>query len=122
MITATITLNYTEEQIKKYATFAGWTPVDENDTSYVEFAKERLIFIIKKDFKAKIDTHKVIIDQSSEILRKGVKIIQKSLPCFLSADKLEKNWVDLETGEIVMTRPANQNDIQQSIFDENFVD
>ena len=52
MITATITLNYTEEQIKKYATFAGWTPVDENDTSYVEFAKERLLFIIKKDFKA----------------------------------------------------------------------
>lgn len=77
---------------------------------------------IKKDFKTKIDTHKVIIDQSSEILRRGVKIIQKSLPCFLSADKLEKHWVDIETGEIVMSRPANQNDIQQSIFDENFAD
>ena len=77
---------------------------------------------IKKDFKTKISNHEVIIDQSSEILRRGVKIIHKTLPCFLSADKTEKHWVDLETGEVVMSRPANQNDIQQSIFNENFID
>jgi len=50
MITATITLNYTEDQIKRYALFAGW--IDDETNSYIDFAKERLLFIIKKDFKA----------------------------------------------------------------------
>lgn len=50
MITATITLNYTEEQIKRYALFAGW--IDDQTDSYIDFAKERLLFIIKKDFKS----------------------------------------------------------------------
>lgn len=76
-IKATITLEYSEEQIRAYAEHAGWNefvppkpeiqyelgedgkpvevipePVETPpDRSFIEAAKERLLFIIAKDFK-----------------------------------------------------------------------
>lgn len=78
-IKATITLEYSEDQIKSYAMHAGWNeakpeqpqpyyeadpetgepvevipePVETPpDRSFIEAAKQRLLFVIAKDFKA----------------------------------------------------------------------
>ena len=63
---------------------------------------------IKKDYKNKIGNHEVIIDRSSKMLQDGFKVVPEKLPCYLDAVGKEKHWVNIETGEIKMSKPATR--------------
>lgn len=45
-----------------------------------EFAK------VKLEFKNKIDSHKIVVEQSSEMLSTGCKKVRRTLPCFLDSE------------------------------------
>lgn len=76
---------------------------------------------IRKEYKNKIDSHKIIVAGTSEMLRKGFKLIKKPMPAFLDTKKNKKHWVDLDTGEIVMTRDAREEDRQSDLIEEDFL-
>jgi hypothetical protein len=77
---------------------------------------------IKKEYKNKIETHSIIVGSTADIIKKGFKSITKTLPAFLDTKSNKKNWVDISTGEIIMSRDAREEDKQMSaadIFDDH---
>ena len=83
----------------------------EIDRLEAEFAK------VKQDYKAKIDTHQVIIRKTSVVIRRGHKIEKKELPAFLDPKQNQKVWVDLNTGEIIERAAATEYDRQGALID-----
>lgn len=75
-----------------------------------EFAK------VRTEYKNKIESHQIVAEQSSEMLATGCKNVRQKLPCFLDQDHQQKHWVDLDTGEILVTQPASPEDLQIKMF------
>ncbi len=71
---------------------------------------------IKKEFKNKIEAHVMIVDQTSEILQSGKKPVRKNLPAFLDISTMQKHFVDLNTGEIISTVRATEEDVQINLL------
>lgn len=73
---------------------------------------------IKREYKNKVEAMSTIVSRSSEILKRGSKIINEKLPCFLDPKKNKKHFVNLSTGEIVESREATESDRQGSFLED----
>lgn len=73
---------------------------------------------IKGQYKNKIESHQIIVDSTAQIIRRGAKMVKKKLPSFIDTKEGKKHWVDLDTGEIVLTRDALPEDRQADLLNE----
>lgn len=74
---------------------------------------------IKGEFKNKIEGHAIILKQGSEMLKAGKRPVKKKLPCFFDARTKERHYVDMDTGEIVLTVEAQEGDQQGNLIEED---
>lgn len=73
---------------------------------------------IKGEFKNKIEAHEIVINSTSIFLKSGKRPMKKKFPIFLDTKKREKHFVDLDTGDVVDTRPATPDDMQLKFLQE----
>lgn len=74
---------------------------------------------IKGEYKNKIDAHKIIIKQGSEILKAGKRPLKRNLPCFLDSRTRERIYIDEDTGEMIMKTRAEEGDFQEKLIEED---
>lgn len=69
----------------------------------------------KKQYKNKFDAHQIILAQTSECLRTGMKESNKSVSTFIDPRTRLKIYFDFDTGEVVKSCEPDDRDIQMRI-------
>ena len=68
----------------------------------------------KSECKSKIESQQGVINKTSLALRTGKQRITRRLPSFIDRKGM-KVWIDLETGEIMFSRPATDQERQGAL-------
>lgn len=68
----------------------------------------------KADCKAKIEKHQETIRNTTRMIKTGKKTVVRRLPSFIDR-RNNRIWIDMATGEQVLSRPATDNEKQGSL-------
>lgn len=80
-----------------------------------QLAKE--LDAIKSNYKVRVKKIQAQLKQVTKYIRESQKPCVKSFPCFLDAQKGQKHWVDFETGEVVKSIRADNDDFQVKLYE-----
>jgi len=80
----------------------------------IERLREELS-VFKSQIKERKEPYQEIVEQISPILETGKRADKAIFPLFLDSKNKVCHWVNVETGEIVNSRPSSANDVQMRL-------
>lgn len=72
----------------------------------------------KKEIKNKSEAHQFIIESTCELINAGKRPVMLMLPSFLDPRDNKKHYVNMETGEIMLSEDACEDDRQGTFLDK----